>query len=424
MAIIFTTFAVLMFLGIPIYYVLGGASLAYLFANDLPAWTIIQRQFVGMNSFVQVAVPLFILAGNIMDEGGTLDRIIHFAKVCVGRFKGGMAHVNVVASMMFAGVTGSAVADVAALGPLEIQMMTDQGYDKEYSAALTCAAASIGPIIPPSLPLIMYGVVSGTSVGDLLMAGIVPGILIGLVLMAQIAYLAVKHGFPTSEAYPIKVIFKKLPKALSAIAMPVVILVGIYTGFFTPTEAAGVACILAFVLGKFVYKEIAWSDIPKILVKTAKTLGTCSAIFAIASCFSYVITFENIPKMISEAMLSISNNKFVLLLLVNIALLIIGCFMEGISAILITAPMILPALTAVGVDPIHLGVIMTINTTLGLLTPPLGLSLFMASSVTDIPVLNIAKKAMPMFALLVVTLLVLTYFDQIILFLPKLMLGA
>jgi C4-dicarboxylate transporter DctM subunit len=424
MAIIFTTFAVLMFLGIPIYYVLGGASLAYLFANDLPAWTIIQRQFVGMNSFVQVAVPLFILAGNIMDEGGTLDRIIHFAKVCVGRFKGGMAHVNVVASMMFAGVTGSAVADVAALGPLEIQMMTDQGYDKEYSAALTCAAASIGPIIPPSLPLIMYGVVSGTSVGDLLMAGIVPGILIGLVLMAQIAYLAVKHGFPTSEAYPIKVIFKELPKALSAIAMPVVILVGIYTGFFTPTEAAGVACILAFVLGKFVYKEIAWSDIPKILVKTAKTLGTCSAIFAIASCFSYVITFENIPKMISEAMLSISNNKFVLLLLVNIALLIIGCFMEGISAILITAPMILPALTAVGVDPIHLGVIMTINTTLGLLTPPLGLSLFMASSVTDIPVLNIAKKAMPMFALLVVTLLVLTYFDQIILFLPKLMLGA
>ena len=204
MAIVFGVFTVLLVIGVPIYFVLGGASLAYFIAEGIPAWTIIQRQFVGMNSFVQVAIPLFVLAGNLMDAGGTLRRIIHFAKLCVGRFKGGMAHVNVVASMMFAGVTGSAVADVAALGPMEIEMMTSQGYEKDYATALTCAAASIGPIIPPSMPLIMYGVVSGTNVGNLLMAGLIPGLLMGGFLILQVTYFAHKSNFPTSVAAPLK----------------------------------------------------------------------------------------------------------------------------------------------------------------------------------------------------------------------------
>ena len=308
-----------------------------------------------------------------------------------------MAHINIVASMMFAGVTGSAVADVAALGPMEIEMMTEQGYDKDYATALTCASASIGPIIPPSLPLIMYGVVSGTSVGALLMAGLVPGILMGIVLMLQVCWYAKKYDFPTSEAY---------------------------SGFFTPTEAAGVACVVSFLLGMFVYKELKWKDMPGILVNTGKTLGSCSAIFAMASCFSYMITFENVPRMISELLIGLTDNKYLLLLLVNIALLIIGCFMEGISSILITAPMILPTLTAVGVDPVHLGVIMALNTTLGLLTPPLGLSLFMANTVTKIPVMQIARKAMPMFILLVLTLFLITYCPAIVTFLPELMLGS
>ena len=353
MGIVFIIFAVLLIVGIPIYYVLGGTCLFYFVTHDLPAWTILQRQFSGMNTFVQVAIPLFILAGNIMDKGGSLGRIIHFAKVCVGRFKGGMAHINIVASMMFAGVTGSAVADVAALGPMEIEMMTEQGYDKEYATALTCASASIGPIIPPSLPLIMYGVVSGTSVGALLMAGLVPGILMGIVLMLQVCWYAKKYDFPTSEAYSVKEIIKALPEGIGALSIPIVVLGGIYTGFFTPTEAAGVACVVSFLLGMFVYKELKWKDMPGILVNTGKTLGSCSAIFAMASCFSYMITFENVPRMISELLIGLTDNKYLLLLLVNIALLIIGCFMEGISSILITAPMILPTLTAVGVDPVH-----------------------------------------------------------------------
>ena len=424
MGIVFIIFAVLLIVGIPIYYVLGGTCLFYFVTHDLPAWTILQRQFSGMNTFVQVAIPLFILAGNIMDKGGSLGRIIHFAKVCVGRFKGGMAHINIVASMMFAGVTGSAVADVAALGPMEIEMMTEQGYDKEYATALTCASASIGPIIPPSLPLIMYGVVSGTSVGALLMAGLVPGILMGIVLMLQVCWYAKKYDFPTSEAYSVKEIIKALPEGIGALSIPIVVLGGIYTGFFTPTEAAGVACVVSFLLGMFVYKELKWKDMPGILVNTGKTLGSCSAIFAMASCFSYMITFENVPRMISELLIGLTDNKYLLLLLVNIALLIIGCFMEGISSILITAPMILPTLTAVGVDPVHLGVIMALNTTLGLLTPPLGLSLFMANTVTKIPVMQIARKATPMFILLVLTLFLITYCPAIVTFLPELMLGS
>ena len=424
MGLVFIVFAVLMIVGIPIYFVLGASCLFYFTTHELPAWTILQRQFAGMNTFVQVAIPLFILAGNIMDKGGSLSRIIHFAKVCVGRFKGGMAHINIVASMMFAGVTGSAVADVAALGPMEIEMMTEQGYEKDYSTALTCASASIGPIIPPSLPLIMYGVVSGTSVGALLMAGLVPGILMGIVLMIQVAWYAKKYNFPTSEAYSIKEILKAIPEGIGALSIPIVVLGGIYTGFFTPTEAAGVACVVSFILGMFVHKELKWRDMPSILVNTGKTLGSCSAIFAMASCCSYMITFENVPRMISEILIGLTDNKYLLLLLVNLALLLIGCFMEGISSILITAPMILPTLTAVGVDPVHLGVIMALNTTLGLLTPPLGLSLFMANTVTGIPVMQIAKKAVPMFAVLVLTLFLITYCPVIVTFLPELMLGS
>lgn len=423
MAIIFGVFSLLMFLGVPIFYALAGSSLAYFYAHDIPAWTIVQRQFVGLNSFVQVAVPLFVLAGNLMDAGGSLERIIHFARVAVGRFKGGMAHVNILGSMMFAGVTGSAVADVAALGPLEIQMMTKQGYDKAYAAALTCASASVGPIIPPSLPLIMYGVVSGTSVGALLIAGLIPGILMGVAMMIQVVYCAHKYNFPTSEAYPLRVVLKEFVHALLSMSIIFVVLGGIYTGFFTPTEAAGFACLVAFILGKFVYRKLKWRDLPGILVRTTRVLGSCSAIFAIAACFSYVITLENVPKIFAEYLLAFSSNKYVMLALVNLMLLFIGCFMEGLSAILIITPMILPMLTSLGVDPVLVGVILAVNTTLGLLTPPLGLSLFMASSVTDIPVLTIARKAFPMFLLLVGVLIVLTYVPQITLFLPQLMFG-
>ncbi len=423
MLIIFSSFFLLLLIGAPVFYALAGSSLCYFLANGIPAWTIIQRQFSGLNSFIQVAVPLFILAGNLMDAGGSLKRIVRFARKTVGRFKGGMAHVNVLASMMFAGVTGSAVADVAALGPLEIQMMTDNGYDKEYATAVTVASASIGPIIPPSIPLIMYGVVSGTPVGSLLIAGFVPGMIIGLALMVQVAITAHRKNYPTSDRYPLADVLKEIPSAISSMSIVIIVMVGIYTGFFTPTEAAGVACLVAFILGMFVYKELKWKDIPGVLIKTARTLGTCSGIFAIAACFSYVITIENIPRLMSTFLLSVADSKFTLLLLINLMLIIIGCFMEGTSAILITTPMILPALVALGVNPVQVGIILAVNTTLGLLTPPLGLSLFVASSVTEIPVLRIAKNALPQFLVLLACLMVFTYVPQVVLWLPQHMFG-
>jgi tripartite ATP-independent transporter DctM subunit len=422
MSIIFGFFTVLLLVGVPIIFALAGASVVYFIANDIPPWTIIQRQFSGLNSFIQVAVPLFILAGNLMDAGGSLERIVRFAKVTVGRFKGGMAHVNVMGSMMFAGVTGSAVADVAALGPLEIQMMTDNGYDKKYATALTCASASVGPIIPPSLPMVMYGVVSGTSVGSLLLAGLFPGIILGSALMIQVAYYAHKYNFPVSDHYSFKEVIKSFFPALGSMSIVIIVLGGIYTGFFTPTEAAGFACLVAFILGKFVYKKLRWRDIPVVLIRTVRVVGTCSAIFAVASCFSYVIALENVPKIFADFLLGISVNKYVMLLLVNIVVLFVGCFMEGLSIILIITPLILPMLLSLGIDPVHIGVILAVNTTLGLLTPPLGLSLFIASSITEIPVLAIARKAMPMFIVLAAMLLVLTFVPQISLVLPDMML--
>lgn len=413
-------FIVLLVIGLPLYFVLGLASLTYFLSAGQPAWIILQRQFVGLNSFVMLAVPLFLLAGNLMDEGGTLTRIIRFSKVLVGRFRGGIAHVNVLASMFFAGITGNAVADVAALGPIEIEMMDAQGYDKDFSAALTVASASIGPIIPPSVPVIMYGVVSNTSIGSLFAAGLIPGILMGAVLMILIGFIAHKKQFPTSEAYPFSVIVREFFKALGPMMMPLIILVGIYTGMFTPTEAAAVACLYGLILGIFVYKEITWKDLPRILIKTGTSLGSVSTLFAIAACFTYIISLENVPVMISTFITDLTTNKIAILLLINLILLLLGCFMEGISAILITSPLLLPIVMQVGIDPVHFGIIMIFNLTLGLLTPPLGISLFVVSTISGVPVMQVVRRVIPMFLVLFVLLLVTTFVPVISMWLPSL----
>lgn len=414
-------FVILLFLGLPLYFVLGLASLTYFVSADLPAWIILQRQFVGLNSFVMLAVPLFLLAGNLMDEGGTLTRIIRFSKVLVGRFRGGIAHVNVLASMFFAGITGNAVADVAALGPIEIEMMDAQGYEKDFSAALTVASASIGPIIPPSVPVIMYGVVSNTSIGSLFAAGLIPGILMGVVLMVLIGIIAHRQKFPTSEAYPLSAIIREFIKAVGPLLMPVIILVGIYTGFFTPTEAAAVACLYGLILGLFVYKELRWRDLPRIFIKTGTSLGSVSTLFAIAACFTYLISLENVPVVISTFITNFTTNKIVILLLINLVLLLLGCFMEGISAILITTPLLLPIVLQFGLDPIHFGIIMIFNLTLGLLTPPLGISLFVVSTISGVPVMRVVRRVMPMFLVLLVLLLIVTFVPVLSMALPNLL---
>lgn len=417
-AIVF--FATLM-TGVPVYFVLGLTSFAYFWMTDVPAWTILQRVFLGLNSFTVLAVPMFLLAGSLMDSGGTLKRLMNFAQSLVGHFKGGLAHVNVVVSMFFAGITGNATADIAALGPLEIAMMTDQGYETDFSAAVTVASASVGPIIPPSMPMVMYGMVANVSIGTLFMAGMIPGILLGLSLMALIVLIASREHYPQSGAFRFSAMMRHFVHALGPLGLPAIILGGIYTGWFTPTESAAIACLYAFVLGKFVYREIAWKDIPGILVKTGKNLSSACVIFSIASCFSYTIALEEIPTKMANAILAFTDNRIVLLILVNIALLIVGCFMEGLSIILITAPILVPTVIQMGVDPIHFGIIMAINTTLGLMTPPLGISLFIASSICRVPVLQIARKCVPFFLVLLFMLVLITYIPEITLFLPRLM---
>ena len=417
--IVVIVFVASLLIGVPLYFVIGLACLAYFVSVDMPAWIILQRQFVSLNSFVMLAVPLFLLAGNLMDEGGTLKRIVRFSMVLVGRFRGGIAHVNVLASMFFSGITGNAVADVAALGPLEIRMMEAQGYKKDFSAALTVASASIGPIIPPSVPVIMYGVVANTSIGELFAAGLIPGIMMGLVLMALVGIIAHRRQFPTSEAFPLKTVIKEFLLALGPLMMPIIILAGIYSGFFTPTEAAAVACLYALFLGLFVYKELKFRDLPRILIKTATSLGSISTLFAIAGCFTYIISFENVPVLISSFITAITANKIVILLLINLILLILGCFMEGISAILITTPLLLPIAVQVGVDPVHFGIIMIINLTLGLLTPPMGISLFIISSIAKVPVTDVVRNVIPMLIVLIVLLLVITFVPGFAMALPN-----
>lgn len=418
--LIAVVFFLLLVMGLPLYFVLGLTSLVYFFSTDMPAWIILQRQFVGLNSFVMLAVPLFLLAGQLMDAGGTLKRIIRFSKVLVGRFRGGMAQVNVLASMFFAGITGNAVADVAALGPIEIEMMDAQGYERDFSSAVTVASASIGPIIPPSVPVIMYGVVSNTSIGALFAAGLVPGILMGVVLMILIAVIAVKNNFPTSEAYPLIVIIKEFFLAIGPLLMPMIILVGIYTGFFTPTEAAAVACLYAMFLGIFVYKELRWRDLPKIMIRTGTSLGSISSLFAIAACFTYIISLENVPMQISGFIMGLTTNRIVILLVINAVLLVLGCFMEGISAILITSPLLLPIAVQIGIHPVHFGIIMIFNLTLGLLTPPLGISLFVVSTISRVPVMQVVKRVLPMFLVLLALLFVITFVPAFSMTLPRL----
>lgn len=419
--IVIAVFVLALLIGLPMFIVLGLTCLAYFLLNDISPLMIVQRMFVGLDGFVTMAVPLFILAGNLMNTGGTLDRLVKFANVVVGHVRGGLAQVNVLGSMFFAGISGAATADVAALGPLEVKAMTDSGYEKDFATALTVASATLGPLIPPSLHMVIYGVTVSQSIGALFMAGVVPGILLGLAMMVQVDYFAKKYNFPKGSRPSLKLLAKEFIRAIGPLGLPAIIVLGIFTGFFTPTEAAAMACLYAFIIGKFVYKELTWRNLPKVFLDTGIICAGSMLIVAISNCFSWVIAIENIPQIVTEFLLSITSNKYILLLLINIGLLILGCFMEGVSAIIITAPILVPAVMALGVDPIHFGLIMNLNITLGLLTPPMGLSLFIASSFTKLPVTRIARKTMPFFLMMVGLLLIITFVPEITMFLPNLL---
>ncbi len=420
-------FIITFILRIPIGFGMMMSSIFYFAFAGGPAAPIsmMATQFLSqMNvKFVLIAVPLFIFAAKIMNTGEITDMIFRFANALVGRWKGGMGHVNVVASLIFSGMTGSAIADASGLGLMEIEAMRKQGYDDGFSCAITAASATIGPVFPPSIPMVFYALLSGSSVGALFLGGMVPGVLLAVALMVYVAYIAKKRNYPVGERYPIRAFMIQSFKALPALFTPIILLGGIYTGIVTPTEAGALAGAWALLIGIFVYRVIGWKQMLAVFIDTAKATGVVSIIVAASFTFSYIVSIEHIPQMFSSLLLSITENKYMLLLIVNILFLILGMFMDVMTVTLVFIPMVLPLINLLGIDLVHFGVVVVLNMMIGLSTPPLGGLLFIVSGLSKTPLYEVIKESLPMTAVMIAVLFLITYVPELVLFLPR-MIGS
>ena len=414
-------FLVCFFMGIPLALVMGITGIVVLIAMGVPLEVVAQRMFTGIDSFPLMAVPFFILAGDLMNRGGTTVRIIGFANSLVGHIRGGLAHACVVANMIFAGISGSSVADASAIGSIMIPSMEKSGYDLDFSAALNSVAATIGPIIPPSIIMVIYGVSVNVSVGGLFAAGFVPGILMGLALMIVVTRVAKKKNYPTSEGFSGKRVAAEFRSSVWALMAPIIILGGILGGVFTPTEAAAVAVIYSFFVGKFIFREIAWKDVPHILFQSGITTGAILLIISLANVFAWVIAANQVPVKLSALFLSATSNPYVFLLIVNILLLIVGMFMETGAAIILRGPIIAPFAAKLGINPLHFGFMMVLNLAIGMATPPVGVCLFVSCGITGLSLEKVSAAAMRFVLALLGVLLLVTYVAPISLFLPKLL---
>ncbi|WP_201712995.1 TRAP transporter large permease [Rossellomorea arthrocnemi] len=423
MLLVILAFVVFLLMGIPIALVLGMTTVVYflLTGNTMLLESTPQRLYSGMENFGLLAIPLFMLTGELMNSGGITNKLVVFARVLVGHVRGGLAYVTVIANMFLASILGSANAQAAMMSKVMVPEMEKEGYTREFSSALTLASSIVAPIIPPSMIFIIYGTLSGTSIGGLFMAGIIPGTIFGIGFIGLIAYLGYKHNFPRSERASLDLIWNSFVKVLPAILVPFVIIAGILSGAFTATESAAVASVIAFVVGMFFYRELKWKSLPKILINTVIGTATVTFLIAMANLFGWLIAFEQIPQMIANSMLSISDNPFVFLLLVNIFLLIIGTLLDGIAALIILVPVFMPLVSGFQIDPIHFGVIICINLTIGLLTPPVGTGLFIVSSIAEVRFESLIKAVTPMLLLGIGMLLIVTYWEQTTLFIPRLL---
>ena len=418
--VLFGVFLLTLFLGFPIAFCLGLSSLSYVLFTDIPLVIIPQKMYAGIDVFVLLCIPGFILAGNLMNRGGITERIIGFSNAVLGHIRGGLGLANVGASMIFAGISGTAVADTASIGAVMIPGMAKEGYETDFACAVTASSSTIGPIIPPSLPMIIAGTLTGLSVAKLFIAGAVPGILLGVGLMAVSYGISVKRQHPKGERHSLRDIFQKFLGAFWALLMTVVILVGIVGGIFTPTEASVVAVLYAVFVGLFIYRDLKLREIPSILIETAVTTSSLMVLVGLANLFGWILTSEQIPQMIAEGMLSLTQNKYMILLLINLLLLFVGTFMETIAALIILFPVLLKVATSVGVDPIHFAIIAVLNLMIGLTTPPVGVCLFVASSIGKISLGKMSRAILPFLAVSLIVLLLVTYVPQFSLLLPKL----
>ena len=421
LAILVTIFIVTMAMGIPIAFVFGIGSIIYfIFISDIPITMIGQQLYNGVDSFVLLAIPFFILAGQLMNRTGITKDLVDFVQVLVGKLPGALAQVNIVVSILFAGLTGAAVADTAAIGSILIPAMKKEGYSAAYSAAVTTASSIIGPIIPPSIIMVIYGTITGESIGALFMAGFVPGVLIGLGLMFLALFYAIKEKHPRrTEPVSRAELFKRTKAAIIGLIMPIIILGGILSGEFTATEAASLACLYAFLVGLIIYRSLSFKDLLESLLECAVVSSVILLIISTAKLFGMVLTIEQIPGQIATIMMSITTNKILFLLLVNIFLLFMGMIMETGANIILLAPILLPLALKYGVNPLHFALIMIVNVNIGLTTPPLGVCLFTAAPIAKTSYESIAMKVLPFVAMEILVLLIITYVPDLVLIVPR-----
>lgn len=418
--LLFVVFLLLLIIGFPVAFALGLASFVYILFSDLPFIVIPQKMYAGLDVFVLLSIPGFILAGNLMNASGITQRIIQLCNALFGHIRGGLGLANVGASMVFGGISGTAIADTASIGSVMIPAMVKEGYDTDFSCAVTATSSTIAPIIPPSLPMIIAGTLTGLSVGKLFIAGIIPGFLLALGLMLVTYIISVKRKYPKNPRVSFLKMVQSFYQAFWAILMTLLILFGIIGGVFTPTEASVVSVVYAIAIGLFVYRELKLKMIPAIILESAKMTASLMVLVGFANLFAWIMTVEEIPQMIAQSLLNITENKILLLLLINLLLLIIGAFMETIASLLILFPVLLGVAVHVGVDPTQFAMIMVMNLVIGLTTPPVGVCLFVASSIGKIPMERIAKAGVPFLLVSLIVLMLVTFVPGVSLFLPSL----
>ncbi|RCK48834.1 MULTISPECIES: TRAP transporter large permease [Thalassospira] len=419
--LLLVSLVVLIALRLPIAVALGLSSLLYILLEGMPPVVLLHNMINGMNSFPLLAIPFFILAGGLMNSAGITSRIFAFARALVGWAHGGLGHVNIGASIVFAGMSGAAVADAGGLGSIEIKAMRDAGYDDDFSVGITAASSTIGPIIPPSLPLVIFGVMASVSIGELFVAGIIPGLLMAASLMVMVWWMARKRNYPRDVAFSPKLVGSTFKTAFLPLLTPVIIVGGIASGMFTPTEAAVCAASYAILLGMVIYRTLSWKKLIRVSIETIETTASILLIVGTASVFAWILAANQAAVVFSETLLGLTQNKALILLIITLIVLVIGLFMETIAAISILVPVLLPVSLQLGIDPIHLGIIVILNLMIGLLTPPIGMVLYVLSKVSAIPFERCAKATMPFLVPLIAVLLLLTYVPSITLFLPELL---
>ena len=415
---------VLLLTSTPVAVSIGFSSLVYLFLTNVNLQTMPQRMFTTIDVSTLFAIPLFMLAGFLMNTSGITDRIFRFANVLVGHITGGLAHVNVVASTIFASMSGSSVADAAGLGAIEIKAMTDAGYDKDFSCAITLASCTISPIIPPSIIMVIYGVTAGVSIGRLFIAGIVPGLLMALSLMVVNVFIAKKHKYPVMPRASFTEVRKAFIAALLPLVTPFIIIGGIIGGIFTATEAAAIAVAYTLILDLFIYRELTFKKFKEIALEVGITSSVILFLVAATGILGWVLSRERIPMHIMQFFLDMTENPILIMLTVNVLILVMGCFIDATPIVLLMVPILAPLLQKISYDPVLFGIVISINTMIGLTTPPVGVSLYSVAAVSGVPMQRIVKRIVPYWLVLILSLLIITYVPSLTLTLPNLIFGA